>query len=124
MADNGFSKENFTAEAMARYLDEGAAKEYPNDPEAQAYAANANLYLAVETNLAQSAPKTNECRGFLQAYDQENPYGYCGNDGVKTTDRFLEEIRNLQKPGIGLDLELKRGKPGWSYTYEAVFPKK
>lgn len=117
------NREDLSAHAVANYLDHGAAAEFPNDPNSQQHAANMRLYMAVEENLLKNAPKDQRCspHGALQGYDQENPYGYCGNDGVKTTDKFLEEIRSYEKPGVGLSLKLEKTDPNVSYSYESIF---
>lgn len=121
LGKHGAQADQFSAEAIANYLDHGAEKDFPNDPVAQAHVANMRLYIGVEENLRKNAPKDDKCRGFLQAYDPENPYGYSGKDGVKETDRFLEKIKSLEKSGTGLKLELSKeaGKEDWSYQYEA-----
>lgn len=117
------SKDDLSPRGLANYLDHGAAADFPNDPQAQQQAANNRLYIAVEENLAKNAPKDQRCSpyGALQGYDHENPYGYCGTDGVKTTDRFLEEVRSYEKPGVGLSLKLEKTEPGYSYSYDSVF---
>lgn len=117
------SKEDLSARAVANYLDHGAAAEFPNDPNSQQHAANMRLYMAVEENLAKNAPKDQQCSpyGALQGFDQDNPYGYCGKDGVKTTDKFLEEVRRYEKPGVGLSLKLEKSDPDISYSYESIF---
>lgn len=120
--------EDYSAQAVADYLDHGAAEDFPNDPEAQQQAAMTKLYIAVEENLYKNAPRPQkpECAPFgpTQGYDPENPYGYCGKDGVNTTDRFLEEVRKLEKPGVGLALKLDKDDQNASYKYEPVFEKK
>lgn len=119
-------KTDLSAEAVAAYLDEGAAKEYPDDPESQKHAANMMLYAAVENNLYKLANNgvTPFCGNWglpsMQVYDHENPYGFCGDTGVKATNEFLEQVKKLENPNKGLDLNLGERKPGWSYPYEAT----
>ena len=122
----GSKSDEFSAKSVADYLDFGAAKEFPNDPESQRQAASTRLYMAVEDNLSKNAPSADkDCApyGQLQGYSHENPYGYCANDNVKTTDRFLEEVRKLEKADKGLNLVLQKNSPDASYTYDVV-PKK
>ena len=131
MGDNIVSKassknDEFSAKSVADYLDFGAAKEFPNDPESQRQGASMRLFMAVEDNLSKNAPSADKAcapYGALQGFSQENPYGYCANDNIKTTDRFLEEVRKLEKADKGLNLVLKKDNPDASYNYDVV-PKK
>lgn len=125
---NSASDDKFSAKAVADYLDFGAARDIPGDPESQKQAASMRLYAAIEENLNRNAPRPADPKcapyGKLQGYDFENPYGYCGTDNIKTTDRFLEEVSKLEKPGTGLALKLVKSDPAASYDYDVVLPKK